>query len=131
MVDLEPMPARNFHHQVGALGRSAHAQHGVAVAEQALRNRVENLVEGFVADALAELCEREAATVEIDEAEFEKYNEWVQERLGRTVWGDVRNYFQSGSGRIVSQWPENVSTYIQKVDEAKREALRFDGHRDR
>ena len=86
---------------------------------------------GFVADALAELCEREAATVEIDEAEFEKYNEWVQERLGRTVWGDVRNYFQSGSGRIVSQWPENVSTYIQKVDEAKREALRFDGHRDR
>ena len=50
--DREPQFALDAHHGVGALRRAADAQAGIAAAEHALGDRVGELVEGRVADAL-------------------------------------------------------------------------------
>lgn len=33
------------------------------------------------------------------------YNRWLQRALRDTAWTVTRNYYKSGSGRIVTQWP--------------------------
>ncbi|MGH3276327.1 MAG: hypothetical protein ACRDNZ_18620, partial [Streptosporangiaceae bacterium] len=53
------------------------------------------------------------------------YNEWLQARLSRTVWGETTSYFQSGSGRIISQWPFSASSYILATRLLPRVALRY------
>ncbi len=83
----------------------------------------------FVASTLAELCDRGAATVEVTRAQFDEFNDWVQERLGLTVWGETRNYFQSKTGKIVSQWPDSPGKYLELVEQAKTTALEFQGGR--
>lgn len=83
----------------------------------------------FLASVLVEMEERGAATVEVTEDEFEKFNSWVQERLGLTVWKEVVNYFQSKTGKVVSQWPDSPSKYIEMVTKAKETALTFEGER--
>lgn len=83
----------------------------------------------FAASVLTNLSERGAAIVEVSTAEFEAFNEWVQERLNLTVWGETRNYFQSKTGKIVSQWPEGPAKYLELVERAKQSGLTFDGDR--
>jgi cation diffusion facilitator CzcD-associated flavoprotein CzcO len=83
----------------------------------------------FVASVVSDLRDGGAASVEVSPEEFNKFNAWVQSRLDRTVWGEVRNYFQSGTGKIVSQWPEGPSTYLDLVSRAKQNALVFEGQR--
>lgn len=79
----------------------------------------------FVASTLAEMQRRGASTVEVLPAEFDAFNDWVQERLGLTVWGETRNYFQSKTGKIVSQWPDSPGKYLELVEQAKHTALQY------
>jgi hypothetical protein len=53
MEQGEAARSRDVDHGVGALGRPADAQHGVAVREQTLGDRMEDLVERRVAGARA------------------------------------------------------------------------------
>lgn len=81
----------------------------------------------FVAGVILRMTELGASSVDVSEAEFDAYNAWLQDQLGLTVWKEVVNYFQSKTGKIVSQWPDNPSKYIELVEKAKQNALMFDG----
>lgn len=83
----------------------------------------------FAAEAIAERTMRRAKTVEIPTLEYERFNDWLQRRLDHTVWGEVRNYFQSQSGKIVSQWPDSPGAYMELVEEAQNNTLEFGGER--
>jgi hypothetical protein len=41
------------------------------------------------------------------------------------VWAQATSYFQSGSGRIVSQWPFSATSYITATRALPRLALRY------
>ena len=41
----------------------------------------------------------------------ERYNRWLQRKLARTAFASTDNYFQSASGRIVTQWPLTATFY--------------------
>lgn len=81
----------------------------------------------FAAGTLADMAQRGARTVEIPDTEYKRYNEWLQSELNLTVWAEVRNYFQSKTGRIVSQWHDSPGVYIDLVEKAKTNTLAFDG----
>lgn len=79
----------------------------------------------FAAGAIAKLKRTGKTMVSVDPKIFRRYNDWLQDRLGRTVWGATPNYFQSKSGRIVSQWPFSGSAYIIATKLARRFALHY------
>jgi hypothetical protein len=54
------------------------------------------------------------------------YNDWIQNTLSKTVWAKTRNYFQAGSGKIVSQWPFSATAYILATKLLRRLAIRQD-----
>ncbi|WP_217641830.1 NAD(P)/FAD-dependent oxidoreductase [Arthrobacter sp. UCD-GKA] len=80
----------------------------------------------FIASVISSMDDRGASTVDVSRKQFESYNTWLQDRLGLTVWGETRNYFQSKTGKIVSQWPDGPEMYLQLIEQAKVNALEFD-----
>jgi cation diffusion facilitator CzcD-associated flavoprotein CzcO len=54
------------------------------------------------------------------------YDEWLQSRLDKTVWKTTDSYFKSGTGRIVSQWPFGVTSYVLATKLLRKIAVRFD-----
>jgi hypothetical protein len=67
---------------------------------------------GFAARAIGRLASRRAHDVQVSPAAAGRYDRWLQSALQRTVWAHTNSYFRSGTGRVVSQWPFNASTYI-------------------
>jgi cation diffusion facilitator CzcD-associated flavoprotein CzcO len=67
---------------------------------------------GFAARAIGRLASRRAHDVQVSPAAADRYDRWLQSALERTVWAHTNNYFRAGTGRVVSQWPFNASTYI-------------------
>jgi cation diffusion facilitator CzcD-associated flavoprotein CzcO len=49
--------------------------------------------------------------VEVRRSFYDLYNWWMQRQMGRTAWVRSNNYYKSGSGRIVTQWPYGVTLY--------------------
>jgi cation diffusion facilitator CzcD-associated flavoprotein CzcO len=81
----------------------------------------------FAARAIRRLDARGAHDVRISTVAADLYDGWLQRALRRTVWTETDSYFRAGSGRIVSQWPFNVSLYLFATW-AGRFALRYRGH---
>jgi cation diffusion facilitator CzcD-associated flavoprotein CzcO len=79
----------------------------------------------FTASLIARAASTGASTIEVRRSAFALYNEWIQDRLSRTVWAQVNNYFQAGSGRIVSQWPFGATAYIMATKLLRRIAVRL------
>lgn len=79
----------------------------------------------FAAAAIRRLSVRREHSVQVSRPLTSLYNEWLQSRLARTVWAETTNYFQAGSGRIVSQWPFSGSCYIMATRLLRRLALRY------
>jgi len=67
---------------------------------------------GFAARAIARLASRRAHDVQVSPAVAGLYDRWLQSALSRTVWAHTNSYFRAGTGRVVSQWPFNASTYL-------------------
>ena len=42
---------------------------------------------------------------------FTKYNRWLDRRLKTSVWHSVNSYYQSSSGRIVTEFPDGPFKY--------------------
>lgn len=63
---------------------------------------------------------------EVRRSMFVIYNDWVQERLRRTVWASTGNYFQAGSGKVVSQWPAGPTFYRMALRLLRRPAVKVD-----
>lgn len=64
--------------------------------------------------------------ITVREDAMRRFNSWLQRRLRRTVWAVTDNYFQAGSGKIVSQWPEGPTAYILATRLLRRWAVRVD-----
>jgi cation diffusion facilitator CzcD-associated flavoprotein CzcO len=79
----------------------------------------------FAARAIRRLSQHRLHAVEVSRPATTVYNEWLQDRLARTVWAQATSYFQSGSGRIVSQWPFSATSYITATRALPRLALRY------
>ncbi|XTP34840.1 flavin-containing monooxygenase [Mycobacterium sp. TJFP1] len=67
----------------------------------------------------ASLIERAARggkrRIDVRRSAFHFYNDWVQQRLAKTVWATTESYFRAGSnrtGKVISQWPASPTTYI-------------------
>jgi len=65
--------------------------------------------------------------IRLQEKAMRRFNRWLQGRLRRTVWAQTDNYFQAGSGKIVSQWPEGATAYIVATRLLRRWAVRVTG----
>jgi cation diffusion facilitator CzcD-associated flavoprotein CzcO len=79
----------------------------------------------FAAQAIARLDRSGRREVHVSQRLTDRYNEWLQDRLGRTAWGATRNYYQASTGRIVSQWPFSASFYIAATRLARHVALSY------
>lgn len=80
---------------------------------------------GFAAGLISRAAHSGATSIEVRRSAFVIYNDWVQEALSKTVWAQVNNYFQAGSGRIVSQWPFGATPYILATRLLRRIAVRL------
>lgn len=79
----------------------------------------------FASSLISKLESRGRTKVTVREKAMRRYNDWVQSRLQRTVWAQTDNYFQAGSGRIVSQWPFGPTSYILATKILRRWATRM------
>jgi cation diffusion facilitator CzcD-associated flavoprotein CzcO len=79
----------------------------------------------LAAKAIRRLVTRGYRQVEVSKPLTVAFNEWLQARLAKTVWGEADSYFKAASGRIVTQWPFSASTYIMATRLARRVALRY------
>ncbi len=79
----------------------------------------------FAASLIARL-DGEHRRIRLREKAMRRFNDWVQGRLRRTVWAATDNYFQAGSGKIVSQWPEGPTAYILATRLLRRWAVKVD-----
>lgn len=79
----------------------------------------------FAANAIARMTGNGWRRVEVRERAHRRYNDWLQARLRKTVWTQAQNYFRTGSGKVVSQWPFSASGYIVALKLAGRIAIRF------
>jgi cation diffusion facilitator CzcD-associated flavoprotein CzcO len=79
----------------------------------------------FAAKAIARLGRPGTREVHVSRRITDRYNRWLQTWLRRTAWNDTRNYYQSRTGRIVSQWPFSASFYIAATRLARHLALSY------
>lgn len=79
----------------------------------------------FTASLIARAHKTRASSIEVRRSAFVIYNDWVQTALAKTVWAQVQNYFQAGTGRIVSQWPFGATPYIMATKLLRRIAVRL------
>lgn len=80
---------------------------------------------GFVASLIGRAAKQRRSTIEVRRSAFVIYNDWIQARLAKTVWSRTRNYFQAGTGRVVSQWPFGATSYILATKVLRRIAVRL------
>lgn len=80
---------------------------------------------GFAARLIDRLGEGRSR-IRVREDAMRRFNRWLQGRLARTVWSTTDNYFQAGSGKVVSQWPEGPTFYILATRLLRRWAVRVD-----
>lgn len=66
----------------------------------------------FAASLTARMLKAGKRIIEVDRSAFRRFNDRLQARLAKTVWGSTSNYFRAGTGKIVSQWPFSATAYI-------------------
>lgn len=79
----------------------------------------------FASALIARMQRSGKSRIRLKTSVMRRYNTWLQDRLARTVWAATDNYFQAGSGRIVSQWPFGPTFYILATKLARRWAVRI------
>lgn len=79
----------------------------------------------FAASLIARATKTRAGSIEVRRSAFVLYNDWIQAALAKTVWAQVQNYFQAGTGRVVSQWPFGATPYILATKLLRRIAVRL------
>lgn len=64
-----------------------------------------------------ELSQREGRLVEADAAMVRQFNETLQERLSRSIYGKrvAENYFSTAGGKIVTQFPGSPAQFAQEI----------------
>lgn len=65
----------------------------------------------FAARTIRRMRRTGARSVEVRRSSYERYNQWLEQSLGRTVWAKTNNYFKVDTGKIVTQWPHGRLLY--------------------
>ncbi len=91
----------------------------------------------YAVRAVRRLRRRRVTAVEVRPGAEARWNRWLQSRMSGTSWTLARNYFTSGSGRVVTQWPSGNMVYrvLTKVlgpasESTRRRAVRPDRTED-
>lgn len=79
----------------------------------------------FAAKSLRTMRARGASTITTSPRALQRYSEWLERRLQKTVWGKTANYFTSASGRVVTQWPSSALHYGLMLKLLRRTGLRI------
>jgi cation diffusion facilitator CzcD-associated flavoprotein CzcO len=65
----------------------------------------------FAVRAVRRLRRQRVTAVEVRPTFAAGWDRWLQSRMSGTSWTLTRNYFRSGSGRVVTQWPSGNMVY--------------------
>lgn len=79
----------------------------------------------FAAALIAKLRDHGLSKASLRPSAMAVYDEWIQAKLRRTVWGTTDSYFRSKTGRIVSQWPVGVTAYTLATKLLRRVAVKL------
>lgn len=77
----------------------------------------------FATSLISKMIRSGARTISVKPQMFRRFNTWLQANLAKTVWGATTNYFQTRSGKVVSQWPFSASAYVMSTKLARRLAV--------
>ncbi len=61
--------------------------------------------------AVRRLARTGATSVEVKRRWADRYDRWLQSTMQGTAWTVSNNYFKSGSGKVVTQWPYSPLAY--------------------
>lgn len=72
---------------------------------------------GYIADALATMRRRDLEAVQIKHQVQDRFNQWVQQRMQRTIWakGGCANRYQTSAGKHVAIWPGSASEFCRRT----------------
>lgn len=72
---------------------------------------------GYILDALREMEERRLRSFEVRPEAQRRHNEWLQARLGRTVWntGGCQSWYRTAGGKNTTLWPGLTAEYRVRV----------------
>lgn len=72
---------------------------------------------GYILDALREMRERNLRSFEVRPEAQRRHNEWLQARLGRTVWnnGGCQSWYRAANGKNTTLWPGLTAEYRVRV----------------
>jgi cation diffusion facilitator CzcD-associated flavoprotein CzcO len=79
----------------------------------------------FAAGAVKRLMDLGGATVAVKETAFEQFNDWLVESFAHSTYKSTRNYFQSKSGRVVTNFPRGMAVFRQMLRDGLETALIF------
>lgn len=65
----------------------------------------------YAAKEIARLERPGVREVEVGEEITRRYNRWLQRKMVGTAFTATDNYFQSASGKVVTQWPRTATLY--------------------
>ncbi|WP_164479039.1 flavin-containing monooxygenase [Nakamurella antarctica] len=65
----------------------------------------------FAAKEIARLRKPGVREIEVSASVTRRYNEWLQKKMIGTAFTATDNYFQSASGKVVTQWPRTATLY--------------------
>lgn len=65
----------------------------------------------YVVRVVRRLRRGRTTAVEVRRSFADRYDRWLQKAVQGTAWEVSNNYFKSGSGRIVTQWPYSPLVY--------------------
>jgi hypothetical protein len=79
----------------------------------------------YIARKLIEMQERDIASIEVRQDVMDNYNAAMQrDIMAIDAWRVVGSkYYRSASGRVVTQWPHNMTTYRERTSVSDMEAF--------
>lgn len=66
---------------------------------------------GYAAKEISRLRRPGVREIEVDADVTRRYNLWLQRKMAGTAFTATDNYFQSASGKVVTQWPRTATLY--------------------
>jgi cation diffusion facilitator CzcD-associated flavoprotein CzcO len=72
---------------------------------------------GYIEQAVALLAREQVDEIEVRERVSQRYDDEVQERLARSVWGSgCASWYQTAGGRVTTNWPGTVQEYRERTE---------------
>jgi cation diffusion facilitator CzcD-associated flavoprotein CzcO len=65
----------------------------------------------YAVRVLRKMMRTKATAVEVKQRWADRYDRWLQWSVRDTAWVVSKNYFKSGSGKVVTQWPYSPVVY--------------------